>query len=79
MHLKIFVVVRYIIILDSARSVVKAEKLCKMNSVSVRVVPLPEVYSSECGMGLLVEGSIEDRVKELLQSNNIEFRIYIYN
>lgn len=67
-----------ILIFESARSVIKAEKLCRKNSIFVTVVPLPEEYSSECGMGLVIDDVSSKIVRELLDSQNIQAKNYTY-
>ncbi len=67
-----------ILIFESAREVIKADKLCKKNAIFVTVVPLPEEYSSECGMGLVIEQQNSNSVRDLLLSHNISVKKYIY-
>ena len=67
-----------ILIFESAREVIKADKLCRKNSIFVTVVPLPEEYSSECGMGLVIEDSSSVIVAELLLSQSIRVKKYRY-
>ena len=55
---------------------IKADKLCRKNSIFVTVVPLPEEYSSECGMGLVIEDSSSVIVAELLLSQSIRVKKY---
>ncbi len=67
-----------ILIFESAREVIKADRICKKNAIFVTVVPLPEEYSSECGMGLVIEIDSSVVVGELLASNKISAKSYPY-
>ena len=67
-----------ILIFESAREVIKADKLCIKNSIFVNVVPLPEEYSSECGMGLVIDLDNSSTVRDLLSSHNIKAKNYLY-
>ena len=69
--------IREIAIFESARRVVQAERICRTSGIFVKVVPLPEKYSSECGMGLVIESGGSD-FKKLMESKGIKVEIYSY-
>lgn len=66
---------RGILILANAREVVRAEKLLRTHHIEVRVIPIPEPYSSECGMALEIEPLHVTSVIQLLEQGAISFQM----
>lgn len=64
-----------IILFEGARQVIKADKLCRSEGFDVAIVPVPEKYSSECGMCLRVNSSRCSVIAELLDIKAINYRI----
>ena len=63
---------RTVIILNSTRAVVKAERLLKEKSIVCRIIPLPKEISSECGMALEIEPKIQGMVIGILHDAYLE-------
>lgn len=64
-----------IAIFKNIRTVIRAEKLCRENNLSITVIPLPEHLSSECGMCLQIDDNT-DLFEILMQNHSIEI---VYN
>ncbi|MGL5895025.1 MAG: DUF3343 domain-containing protein [Bacteroidales bacterium] len=60
----------------NARTVIKAEAICRENDIRVVVVPVPEKISSECGMALKSDSSNNQIMSALFEQNKISFSIY---
>ncbi|MFI3330316.1 MAG: DUF3343 domain-containing protein [Rikenellaceae bacterium] len=65
-----------IAVFKSAREAIKADKVCRDNNLNTRVIPVPKHISSECGMCLRLLSAEADKVKELIEENNIKVTIY---
>lgn len=65
-----------IAIFDSARDVIRAEELCRKNSIKVIVMPVPENLSSECGMSLKIEQSDVEQLQTIARQANINVTIH---
>ncbi len=65
-----------IVLFDSARDVVRAEKLCSSAGMSVAVVPPPKMFSKDCGMSLRIGISDKRAFEELIRKNDINVTIY---
>ncbi len=61
-----------ILLFNSIRMVMRADKLCRENGFAVKVMPVPHTHSTECGMSLVVnDEDFEDIAKSLI---SIEFK-----
>jgi len=68
-----------IAVFRTTRAVIKADAACKETGVPVRVIAVPPNISSDCGMCLqITENQISDFIS-LMESLNIEIKIYDYN
>lgn len=65
-----------IAVFRSAREAIKADRICRDNSLETRVIPVPKHISSECGMCLKLLTQQSERVKEIIEKNNIKVTIY---
>ncbi|MGL4993638.1 MAG: DUF3343 domain-containing protein [Bacteroidales bacterium] len=63
-------------IFKNARTVIKAEALCRANEIRVEVVPVPESISSECGMALKSASVNHQKMSALFEQNKISFSTY---
>jgi hypothetical protein len=55
---------REIVLFQNIRQVIKAEQWCRENSLSVKVIPVPKPWSSECGMCLETTKETADKLEE---------------
>ncbi len=60
----------------TSRAAIKAEKICLSAELKVTVVTVPEEISAECGMALECSRELKESVTKVLESNNIEYKIY---
>lgn len=60
---------------QSTRAVIQAERLCKKNNLSCKVIPVPRSISSECGMALEITDSEQQHLTKLCCTNSIKITI----
>lgn len=46
-----------LLLFDSTRAVIKAERCLEQAAIPCKVVPVPKEISSECGLAMLVSGN----------------------
>lgn len=56
----------------NAREVIRADTAASAAGLEYRVKPVPEEYSTECGMCLYVNDTQADVFKNLMSANGIE-------
>lgn len=61
-----------IALFGNAREVIRADTAATAAGLEHRVKPVPEEYSTECGMCLHVSDTQADVFKELMSENGIE-------
>lgn len=68
----------YILIFESIHKVMKAEQLLLAEDIHCDIIPTPKEYSSDCGMSirLLKDASDLEKIKEILTTQNIKFKIH---
>lgn len=59
----------------SIREVMKADKACKAAQVEVKIMPVPHIYSTECGMCLYADDTLEEQVLSTLSQIYITPRV----
>ena len=42
----------HLLLFQTTRAVIKAERLCRKNGFACKVIPVPRTISSECGMAI---------------------------
>ena len=67
---------KYIAIFLSSRDVIKCDKHCRAEQIKCRIVPVPEKYSSSCGMSIEFEQDEYQRFVELIKKIDLEVLIY---
>ncbi|NLW31160.1 MAG: DUF3343 domain-containing protein [Fibrobacter sp.] len=67
---------KHIILFKTTRDAIRAQRLCKRNDISCKVIPVPRDISSECGMALEIHNSDLDRITEIVIKNGISHDIY---
>ncbi len=53
-------------------AVMRAEKVLRKGGVTVRLIPTPREFSSDCGMAVRFDLRDDQRVRALLQQANLE-------
>ncbi|MEG1606684.1 MAG: DUF3343 domain-containing protein [Mucinivorans sp.] len=66
----------YVIIFQNVRAVMRAEKMATAEKLAASIIPIPEIYSSECGMAISVETNQVTQFKELLVKSGLKFEIH---
>jgi len=51
----------------------KAEKLLNKNGLNNKLIPTPREFSSDCGISIRFLWEFEDKVKEIIIENSIEY------
>ncbi|WP_462317484.1 DUF3343 domain-containing protein [Marinilabilia sp.] len=67
--------VEKLLLFQNVHKVMKADKICRMNGIRCRVIPVPEHISSECGMCLSVSPENWEKCLAILKEENIRFEI----
>lgn len=61
-----------VVLFYTSSAALRAEKLLIKAALKVKLIPTPRELSSDCGMALRFVWSDEPRVRELLDSANVE-------
>lgn len=64
------------VLFHSTFAVINAEKICRIQRIPARVVPVPREISSDCGMSLVIEDADRDVLAAALDQANIEHHFY---
>ena len=67
---------KLLITFPTSRAAIKGEKSCLLAELKVTVVTVPEAISAECGMALECSKELREDITKILESNNIEYKIY---
>ena len=67
---------KYISIFKSAREVILCDRECRNGGLGTRIVPVPERYSSSCGMSVEFDGDNKDGFEEIVKNLGLEVKIY---
>ncbi|HLV31167.1 MAG TPA: DUF3343 domain-containing protein [Chitinispirillaceae bacterium] len=65
-----------VILFKTTRDAVRAQRLCKRNDISCKVIPVPRDISSECGMALEIDKNDLYPITEIFIKNSINHDIY---
>lgn len=58
---------------ESTHTVINAEKLCQEKDINYKIIPVPRIISSECGMAIEISGELEIQVDTIFNENNIKY------
>jgi Putative Se/S carrier protein-like len=58
----------------SISGALRAEKLLKAESISIKLIPVPRHLSSDCGICVRFAREDESKVKEILTQNNLQIQ-----
>lgn len=67
---------RILLLFQSTRAVIKAERLLNEKDIFCKVIPVPRHISSECGMALEIYPESAHAIKHVLDENQIAFAVY---
>ena len=62
-----------VVLFYTTSSVMQAEKLLKTEAHSIKLIPTPRQFSSDCGIALRFEWNRREEVKLVLDDAKIEF------
>lgn len=62
---------RHLLLFQSTRAVIKAERICKKNGVYCRIIPVPRTISSECGMAIEIEQKDRETLSALCMAEGV--------
>ena len=65
-----------LMLFPNVHEVMKADRLCRQQGISCRVIPVPEQISSECGMCLVVSAENMEICRKKLNENHISFEYH---
>jgi hypothetical protein len=65
-----------LLLFDSTRAVIRAEKLCHQHRIPCKIIPVPKKISSECGMSIEISEEFRGRVTGYLRENGIDVKCY---
>jgi hypothetical protein len=63
-----------VVLFHSVSGALRAEKLLKAESVSIKLIPVPRNLSSDCGICVRFASEDEAKVKEILTQNNLQIQ-----
>ncbi len=62
-----------VILFHTTSAVMRAEKLLVKQGYSVKLIPTPREFSSDCGIALRFDGDRSEQVKSALEAAEVEF------
>lgn len=62
-----------VILFESTRHAIRAERLLKAERIKIRVIPTPRKYSSNCGVSISFSAPDSDRIKQILKEKGVPF------
>jgi len=62
-----------VVLFHTTSTVMRAEKLLTKGGYSIKLIPTPRQFSSDCGIALRFEWEARDRVKAVLDTAKVEF------
>ena len=62
-----------VILVHTTSSAIRVEKLLKKAGLEVKLVPVPRHLSSDCGVSVRIAAADEERCREILAGNCVEF------
>lgn len=63
-----------LVVFETTHCAIKSESVVKENNLKARLIGAPESIVSGCGLSLKFELKDLDKIKELLKSNNINYK-----
>ena len=62
-----------VVLFHTTSAVIRAEKLLMKDGYSIKLIPTPRQFSSDCGIALRFEWDDHDQVKLVLDEARVEF------
>jgi hypothetical protein len=70
---------KVIIVFESTRAAINAEKLCVKNTIPCQVIPVPRDISAECGIALEINETDRDAAERTFGQENLKVKFYNKN
>jgi hypothetical protein len=70
---------KVIIVFESTRAAINAEKLCIKNLIACQVIPVPRDISAECGIALEVNEGDRKAVENIFRQEKLKVKLYNKN
>lgn len=64
-----------IVLFKGVRQLMRADKACREAGLTVKVMPVPHTYSTECGMSLVINDEDIDKMVKIVTELQIEIEI----
>jgi putative Se/S carrier protein len=61
-----------VVLFHTTSAVMRAEKVLQKNGITVKLIPTPRQFSSDCGMAVRFAWQDQERIHALLQQAHIE-------
>ena len=62
-----------VVLFHTTSAVMRAEKLLMKEVYSIKLIPTPRQFSSDCGIALRFDGNDHEQVKSMLDDAKVEF------
>ncbi|MFC2038872.1 DUF3343 domain-containing protein [Chloroflexota bacterium] len=62
-----------VVLFYTTSSVMRAEKLLKTMDYTIKLIPTPRQFSSDCGISLRFDWNHREKVKSILDESKVEF------
>jgi hypothetical protein len=62
---------RHLLLFQSTRAVIKAERIFRKNGLYCKVIPVPRTISSECGMAIEIKPEDREKAESLCAGEEI--------
>ncbi|GAB6274742.1 MAG: hypothetical protein STSR0004_16070 [Peptococcaceae bacterium] len=63
-----------VVLFYSTSAAIQAEKLLVKEGFCVKLIPVPRLLSSDCGVCLRFEGAVETQIKNLLDQKKVAYQ-----
>jgi hypothetical protein len=63
-----------VVLFYSTSAAIQAEKLLIKEGFTVKLIPVPRILSSDCGVCLRFEGAVEIQIKSLLNQKKVAYQ-----
>lgn len=69
---------KFVITFHSTTDAIEMEKICKLQQMPGRLVPVPRSISASCGLCWICEKDKSDKLKQMISSFDLDTEEYYY-
>ena len=62
-----------IVLFDTTQAAIKAEKVINQAGIKIKMIPVPRHISANCGVSIRFDLPISDKIKSVLDKNNVPY------